>query len=142
MPWLVLKEWVRVSTMYMASPKIGIMIPDEEHWEEDAATWSSEPWMGRLKIVMEVGKGRLDQVLRRFRDEHVDLAMNWGYGFGLAPGDDASKQRRIYSELGSIPFVTVQRFAVLHARHLLVPPIDDRRFVGYVKNPPGSPPEA
>ena len=95
-PWLVMTEWVRVSTMYMAEPKIGILIPDEEHREEDAATWSSQPWMQRLEMVIEVGRGRLNEALARFREEKVDIAIHWGYGFGIGPGDPPDKLRSVY----------------------------------------------
>lgn len=139
-PWLVVTEWIRISTMYMAKPKIGILIPDEEHREENVATWSSQPWMKRLETVFEPRKGRLNEAIARLREENVDLAIYWGYGLGIAPKDPPDMLKSIYEVLG-VPFITPQRFAVLHIRNLLVPSLDDRRFVGHVANQPGSPPE-
>ena len=140
-PWLVMTEWLRVSTMGMAEPKVGIMIPDEEHREEDAATWSSQPWMKGLNIVMESAKGRLTESLAQMKKENVDMILYWGYGFGIGPGESLDLFKSIY-EAVSVPFITPQRLTGIHVRNLLVPPIDDRRFVGYVVNLPGSPPEA
>lgn len=139
-PWLVLTEWVRLSTMCMAKPRIGILIGGEKWVEQDTATWSSQPWMQRLEMVIETRRGRLNEALARFREGKVDMVIGWGYGVGIAPGDPPDMLKSIYETVG-VPYLTPQRLATYHARNLLLPSLDDRRFVGYVANPPGSLPE-
>jgi hypothetical protein len=140
-PWVLMTEWVRVSTMCMAEPKVGILIPDQEHWEEDTATWRSQPWMKNLKVVFEIRKGHLAEACARFQREKVDFVINWGYGFGIAPGDSPDTIKSMEEAIGA-PFLTPQRLVALHVRNLLMPSLNDRRFAGEnVKNPPGAPPE-
>lgn len=128
LPWLVVTEWVRISTMYMPEPKIGILIPDEEHLDQDTATWQSQPWMKRLKVFIEPKKGRLDEALARLRRENVDMAINWGYGTGIAPEDPKDVIKSVEEAVGA-PFITPHRLVTLYTRNLLRPSIDDRRFV-------------
>jgi hypothetical protein len=143
-PWNLITDWVRVSTMYMDKPKLGLLIPDEEHWDEDIATWSSQPWMDKLEIVAERYWGRAEEAIAGLNreKENMVVAMYWGYGFGLSPEDPPDMLRSIYEALDGIPFVTIQRFMTLHVRNLLLPSLDDRRFVGHVVNRPGAPSEA
>jgi len=141
LPWLVITEWVRVSMMYTAEPKIGILIVDEEHLEQDTATWQSEPWMKRLKVFIEIKKRRLDEALARFREQNVDMVIHWGYGFSTAPGDPPHMIKSIEEAAGA-PFIIPLRLATSHTRDLFRPSFDDRRFVGeQVANPPGQAPE-
>ena len=129
LPWLALTEWVRISTMYMPEPKIGILIPDEEHLDQDTATWQSQPWMKRLRVFIEPKKGRLDEALAQFREENVDMVINWGYGFGVAPEDPKDLIKSVEEAAGA-PFITPHRMATFYIRNLFRPSIDDRRFVG------------
>ena len=140
-PWVVTTEWVRISTMYMAEPKIGIFILDEKHWEEDVATWNSQPWMKRLKIVFQIRKGREAEALASFRKNKVDFVVLWSFGVGLAPGDPVDLLKSSEEAAGA-PLIIPQRLAMLHARNLLRPSLDDRAFAGeHPVNPPGQPPQ-
>jgi protein AroM len=141
LPWLVMTDWVRTSTMYLPEPRIGILIHDQEHVEEDIATWQSQSWMKRLKISFEMIKGRLDQALGRLRAEKVDMVIYWGYGWGIAPSDPADTIERVEEATGA-PFITPQSITTLFVRHLLRPAINDRYFAGgNPVNPPGQPPQ-
>jgi hypothetical protein len=139
-PWLVVTEWVRTSTMYMENPRIGILIGGEKWVEQDTATWTSQSWMARLEVVIETRRGRLEEALASFREKRVDLVVGWGYGVGIAPEDPLDMLNSIYEAL-DVPYLTPHRLATMHARNLLIPSIDDRRVVGYVSNPPGASPE-
>ena len=127
-PWLVVTEWTRVNTLYMAEPKVGILIPDEEHLQQNTETWNSQPWMDRLQIFIEVRKGRFDEALAEFKRQNVDMVINWGYGFGTAPEDPPDMIKRI-EEASGAPFILPARQASIFARDLLRPSFDDRRFI-------------
>jgi hypothetical protein len=142
MPWVVVTEWVRITTMCMTEPRIGLLILDEEHRAQDMATWSSQPWMESLDLVVEIAGGRLDTALARCREEQVDMVVYWGYGLGLAPSDPPDKLQSVYETLGPIPLIAPNRLVAFHARNQLWPSLNDRRFVGYVFNQPGLPSEA
>jgi hypothetical protein len=140
-PWLLVTEWVRVSTLYMENPKVGILIGGEKWVEQDTATWTSQPWMQRLELVIETRRGRLDEALASFRKNEVDLVVGWGYGVGIAPEDPLDMLASMYEAI-RVPYLTPHRLATMHVRSLLLPSLNDRRLVGYVSNPPGAPPEA
>ena len=135
-PWLVVTEWTRVNTLYMAQPRIGILIPDEEHLQQNTETWHSQPWMERLKITIEVRRGRLQEALANFREQQVDVVINWGYGFGTAPEDPPDTIKQIEAASGA-PFIIPARQATFFARDLLRPSFDDRRYIAeHVANNP------
>lgn len=141
-PWIVMEEWVRTNTMYMNNPKVGILITDEKHREEDLNTWHSQPWMEKLKVVLDVNRGdNFAQALTHMKEEDVDMILLWGYGLSLAPNDPMDLLTSGYEILGNIPYVTPQRLCIYQARNVLCPCLDERRYVGYVVNTPGTDPE-
>ncbi len=127
-PWIVMTEYVRIQTLSMSRPKIGLLIPDEEHRRQDIDTWTSQPWMEKLELIVESKKGRLDAALESFRKAGVDLVLNWGYGYGIAPRDPDNALAYVEEKVGA-PFITTQRIATLSVRDLLQPSINDRLFV-------------
>jgi hypothetical protein len=142
LPWIVMEHWVHANTIHMNNPKVGILITDEKHREEDINTWHSKPWMEKLKVFVEVNQGdNFGQALKKLKKEEVDMILIWGYGLSLAPNDPMDLLGSGYEIIGKIPYVTPQRLCTYHVRNLLTPHIDERRYVGYVVNTPGTDPE-
>jgi hypothetical protein len=127
-PWMLMTDFVKNFTNSMQAPKIGLLIPDEEHYDQDKATWVSQPWMSKLTLTIEPKKGRLKEALKAMRDAHVDLVLNWGYGYGIAPRDDPATIPTVEDGAGA-PFLTPQRMVGLAVRDMLRPSMNDKSFV-------------
>jgi protein AroM len=95
--------------------------------------WQRYPWATELDIrYIELGKSPLNAV-RNLRQVKPDLVIYWGYGVGLAPGDDPDLLSEMQSVIGQ-PIVLHHVVATLFVRNFLYPSIPAHEYVRRVNN--------
>ena len=127
LPWLAMVEGVRVATLHMPAPRIGVLVLDEEHLAQNITTWSTQPWMRRLQLFFELWTNPIDQALCRLRDRQVQMVLIWGYGVGTAPGDPPGLIETVEAITGA-PLLTAHAMSTLLVRHFLRPSMPDHDF--------------
>ena len=120
-------EGVRVATLHMPAPRIGILVLDEEHLAQNIITWRTQPWMRRLQLFFELWTNPIDQALCRLRDRQVQMVLIWGYGVGTAPGYPPGLIETVEAITGA-PLLTAHAMSTLLVRQFLRPSLPDHDF--------------
>ncbi len=104
--------------------RVGVLV-DREHAEQDQADWQRRPWFSRVELHLAPIEGSAERAAAQLGERELDLAMVFGYGVGLVPGDPRREIADLEQVIGA-PLLTPHRATSLFLRNLIMPSIDDR----------------
>ncbi len=126
-PREILFSYAEILSWGMRRPlRVGVLV-DREHAEQDRADWQRRPWSSRINLHLMPMDGSAEVAAARLAGREPDLAMIFGYGVGLAPGDRREEIADLERAIGA-PLLTPHRATSLFLRNLIMPSIDDRAF--------------
>lgn len=130
MPYKVAFAKAHTLATSLKRASIGVLIPDQKHYNQDLATWQCREWMRNIDVKIGIGiingKG-----LAELKGGKYDLVFIWGYGEGVAPGDPKDLVKDLEKELNA-PVLTPSSLNLYFARNLLRPAFDEPACVDLV----------
>jgi hypothetical protein len=111
-------------------PQIGVLIPDQKHYNQDLWTWSSKAWMRNIDVY--IGIGIIDgNGCNQIKERKLDLVFVWGYGEGVAPGDPKNLIQDLEAQLKA-PVITPSSLNLHFARNMLRPALNEPSYTDLV----------
>jgi hypothetical protein len=129
MPYLVGLHYAEVVARSIGNrARIGVFTHGTRQRKQQMEMWYNQPWAKQAEIQFEDTAGGSLEAAERMADVEPDLTILWGYGSGLAPGDDPQEIPSMEAVLGQ-PILLLHVASTLLVRNLLSPSVGARDYV-------------
>jgi hypothetical protein len=107
---------------------VGILTSGTRQRAQQLAMWRAQEWASRVDLQFEVFGDAPYDAADRLAAAKPELVLYWGYGTGLAPGDDPGLISGLEKTLAQ-PIVLPHIVSTLFVRNYLYPSINGRQYV-------------
>lgn len=129
LPYRVVVDYIATLTcLSKDNPTVAILTGGSRQRPQQLEMWERYVWSDAINLqYVELGQSPLT-VVEKLAESKPDLAVYWGYGVGLAPGDDPGFLGKIESILGQ-PLILHHVVSTLFARNYFYPSLDGVQYV-------------